>query len=135
MKKIIIFVFCLFIFLYLSLSMSYVSAACSYNGWDISSSLSNCMKSVDVVQVENLSLEKEGFKWTITKWVNNISVFLLVFAVWSIVYWSLLMTLSHWEEEKITKAKDVVKWWILGFLGVISASAIITLIIKIMYSF
>jgi hypothetical protein len=43
------------------------------------------------------------------------------------------MTLSGWEDEKIKKSKDIIKWWIIGFLWVILAWAIVTAIIKIMY--
>lgn len=134
MKKILILVFALFVFLFLSINLTY--SACDFDpeSGKIINSLSGCMWDVDVVKVNDLKLEWKWFKWTIKKWVDNISVFLWVFAVWAIVYWALLMTLSHWQEDKITKAKDIVKWGMLGFLWVVSASAIITLIIRIMYS-
>jgi hypothetical protein len=44
------------------------------------------------------------------------------------------MTLSAWEDEKIKKAKDVIKWWIIGFIWVISASWIILFVVNLMYS-
>jgi len=70
----------------------------------------------------------------IKNWINNIAIYLWVFAVWSIVLWGLMMTLSSWEDEKIKKAKDIIKWWIIWFIWLISVSAIINLIIKIIYS-
>lgn len=74
------------------------------------------------------------FATQIQSWVNNISLYLWIFAVWAIVFWALNMTLSAWEEEKIKKSKDIIKWWIIWFIWLISITAIITLIIKIMYS-
>jgi len=77
------------------------------------------------------------WSWTTKKiktLVDNIGIYLLVLAVWSIVYGSLMLTLSAWDDEKIKKAKDIVKWWIIGFIWLISASAIINLVVKIMYS-
>ena len=70
----------------------------------------------------------------IKNWVNNISLYLWIFAIWSIVFWWLMMTLSSWEEEKVNKAKDIIKWGMLWFIWLISASAIINLVVKIMYS-
>lgn len=92
-----------------------------------------CLAWSALVDWQNVKLE--SWFWTkIKNWVNNIALYLWVFAVWSIVYWGLMMTLSSWEEEKVNKAKDIIKWGIIWFLGVISASAIINLVVKIMYS-
>jgi hypothetical protein len=44
-----------------------------------------------------------------------------------------MMTLSAWEDEKITKAKDIVKWSLVGLLGVILATTIVTLVINLIY--
>jgi hypothetical protein len=63
-----------------------------------------------------------------------LALFLWVLAVGTIVYGAFLLTLSAWEDEKVKKAKDIIKWGIIWFLGVISASGIIFLIVNIMYS-
>lgn len=134
-KFILVFVIILSFF---NISFIYADSnpKCSFSKDDsINDSLEKCIKKTDVVwNFDNLELEWRDFSITVTDWIDNISLFLWIFAVWAIVYWALLMTLSLWEEEKITKAKDVVKWWIIGFVGVISASGLITLVIKIMYS-
>jgi len=110
---------------------------CTYTEWgwsgSISSDLSGCFENSKVISVGDAKLDW-WFKTEIWKWVNNIALILSLLAVGSIIYGALLLTLSTWEDEKIKKAKDVVKWGILWFLWVISASAIITLVVKIMYS-
>ncbi len=95
--------------------------------------LEECLNGTSVVPVDNVDLAT-GFQTVIVWWVNNIAILLGILAVWSIVFGSLLLTLSTWEDEKIKKAKDVIKWWILGFLGVVTASTIVTIVVKIMYS-
>lgn len=98
--------------------------------WD---ALDNCLAWSALVNWEKVKLD--WWFWVkIKNWVNNIALYLWVFAVWSIVFWGLMMTLSSWEEEKVKKAKDIIKWGIIWFLWLISASAIINLIVKIMYS-
>jgi len=73
------------------------------------------------------------FKERIIKWVTNISVFMSIIAVGSIVYWAFMLTVSVWEDEKIKKWKDIVKWWIIGFLAIISAWWLIRVIIIFIY--
>jgi hypothetical protein len=105
----------------------------SKNGGSISSALNKCLDWVDLVNVSDAKVD--GNFWTqIKSWTNNIALYLWIFAVWSIVFGGLMMTLSAWEEEKIKKAKDIVKWWIIWFIWLITASAIINLVVKIMYS-
>lgn len=137
MKKILILLLLSISFLLSSYNYSY--SDCTYDidqkWWEVWQALDNCLAWSALVNWKNVAIDwKWGF-WTMIKnWVNNISIYLWVFAVWSIVYWALLMTLSAWEDEKVTKAKWVIKWWILWFIWLISISAIINLIVKLMYS-
>lgn len=103
--------------------------------WDVKiwEQIDNCMDWSHQISWKDVDL-KTWFATQIKSWVNNISLFLWIFAVWTIVFWALNMTLSAWEEEKIKKSKDIIKWWIIWFIWLISITAIITLIIKIMYS-
>jgi len=101
---------------------------------DISIALKDCLSDTSVVPVKTDVDLAGGFQTVIIWWVNNIAILLGILAVWSIVFGSLLLTLSTWEDEKIKKAKDVIKWGILGFLWVVTASTIITVVVKIMYS-
>ncbi|MFK7780616.1 MAG: hypothetical protein QM490_05805 [Candidatus Gracilibacteria bacterium] len=102
--------------------------------FDVGQALDNCLEGSKLIIGTDAGIDSGGVSVKIKSWVDNIALYLGVFAVGSIVYGGLMMTLSAGEEDKITKSKDIVKWGIVGFLGVISASAIINLIVKIMYS-
>jgi hypothetical protein len=75
-----------------------------------------------------------GFAEVIKKWTKNISIYLWTFAVFWIVYWWFSLTISAWEDEKVTKAKNILKWAIIWFLLIITTSLIINLIVNLMYS-
>lgn len=95
--------------------------------------LDNCLNWSKLVSSTDVKINW-WFWIKIKTWTNNIALYLWILAVWSIVFGSLMMTLSAWEDEKIKKAKDVIKWGIIWFLWIISASWIITIIVKLMYS-
>lgn len=82
---------------------------------------------------DSLDIAK-GFKDKINSWVQTLGSILAILAVGSIVYWAFLLVISQWEEEKLKKGKDVVKWWILWFLGVVFAWALISIVVNIMFS-
>jgi len=138
MKKIILwllFIISIF-FIYLS---PVNSASCVFNDkWasiNIAEDLGNCFATTNLVKPEWKTLEiKNWFKRSILKWIKNISIFLSIMAVWSIVYWALMLTISVWEEEKIKKWKDIIKWWMIWFLAVISAGWLITIVINLVYN-
>ncbi len=93
-----------------------------------------CLQWSQLVDWTDTFVEGWWFAQKIINWVNNISIYLWVLAVWSIVYWAFIMTISAWQDEKITKAKNNIKWWIIWFIALISAAWIINLIVSIMYS-
>jgi len=135
MKKLFIIFILILSILVFSLPESF--SACNYSDWDnVWSALDNCLNWSNLVDWNNVSVDISGswFQSKIKQWTTNIALYLWVFAVWSIVVWSLMLTLSAWEEEKIKKAKDVVKWWIIWFLWIIFAAWIISLIVRIIYS-
>lgn len=103
------------------------------DNFDIGNSLDACLSGSKLVNWENAEIW-DWFGIQIKQWTNNISLFLWILAVGSIILGAFMLTVSTWEDEKIKKAKDIVKWWIIWFLWIIFASAIINLIIKIMYS-
>ena len=117
--------------------VSYVSADCSDPlTTDISTALDNCFNDWDKTKVVKVDgeLNAEGFKDKIWWWIETLGGILAILAVGAIVYGSLLLVLSRWEEEKLKKWKDVIKWWILWFLAVVFAGAIITVVVNIMFS-
>ncbi|MDD2870570.1 MAG: hypothetical protein PHS49_01145 [Candidatus Gracilibacteria bacterium] len=135
MKKLLILI--LFIVSLSLITFDYsFGAACTFDGeGDVGSALNTCLEGSALVDGTNVQVDGSGgFSQKIQNWVNNIALYLGVFAVGSIVYGSLMLTLSSGEDEKIKKAKDIIKWGIFGFLLLISASAIITLVVKLMYS-
>lgn len=94
-----------------------------------------CLKWSWVVEVEGKATIEDGFKVKINKWTNNIALFLGLLSIWAVIYGWLMMTLSAGEDEKIKKAKDIVKWSLVWLLWVILATTIVTLIINIIYWF
>ena len=111
-------------------------STCTYtDGADVWKALDKCLSNSDLVDWKNVEVKAwGGFQNQIQTWTKNIALYLWVFAVWSIVLGGLMLTLSAGEEEKIKKAKDIVKWWIIWFLWIITASAIISIVVRIIYS-
>lgn len=133
MKKI------LSIFIMLSISFFtiwWVWAACEFNeNSEIKGALNGCISTTTVVHTWwDVDVASDWFKSIINNWTKQIVLILGVLAVGSIVYWALLMTVSAGEDEKIKKAKDIVKWGCIWFVWMITASGIITLVVQIMYS-
>jgi len=116
--------------------------ACIYN-WDTSviGAMKWCLswvgtnwKKIALVWVDWWDLKVAGgFKDQIISWTKKIGWFLGIWAIFAIAFGSLKMTMSWWEEEAIKKGKDIVKWWVLGFLLVVSAGFIVAFVVNIIY--
>ena len=135
MKKIIL----LFVFI-LSLFSFWISywADCNYDpstsSDSISKALDKCLDWSALVDVWDARIDNGWwFQNYIKKWTNNIALYLGVFAVFAIVFGAIMLTISTWEDEKISKAKNIIKWWLIWFIAVITASFIINLIIRVVY--
>ena len=132
------------IFISFFAGVSYVSANCAFDPaveWqNISDALANCLEWDDakskLVKAWNVKIwwEEPWFKDVIQWWVQTLGSVLAILAVGAIVYGSLLLVLSGWEEEKLKKWKDVVKWSIVWFLWVIFAGVLITIVVNVMFS-
>lgn len=72
-------------------------------------------------------------KKLVTKLVTNISYILWVIAIWAIVYWWITLAISAWEDEKVSKWKNIIKWAIIWFVWLVSASGLITIVINVIY--
>jgi len=130
MKKIILFLL-LSIF-----SLSFVYAwSCSYNlWWDIQSSLNDCLSDTTLINPwSDLKTTWDNFSKKIYWITKTIATILALWAVLWIAYWSFLMVTATWEDEKIKKWKDVIKWSIIGFLWVVLASSLIVLITRFIF--
>lgn len=101
----------------------------------ISYSINECLSDSKVLVQNEWNLDlKDWFKGVVMGWIIKIASVLWLFAVWALVYAAFLFTISAWEDEKIKKAKDIIKWSILWFLWVIWASSLIAILVNIMYS-
>lgn len=133
MKKIILFTFSL-LFSIFAFSTASVNSY-DENGWKLSEQLESLLWSTDLVKGwwDNLLIDQwfsEYIKW----WTNNISLYLWVLAVFWIALGAFMLVISSGEDDKVTKAKTIIKWSIIWFVCVLTAALIINLIIKIMYS-
>jgi len=130
MKKILSFLTFLILFIF---SSSFVFSNCNYSEWSlIWTNLDNCLKDSKLVWT-NAKIWW-GFDTTIKKWTTNISLFLWIAAVLWIVYGAFSMTISAWEDEKVNKAKWIIKWSIIWFIWLITASFLINLVVRLFYS-
>ncbi|PID86459.1 hypothetical protein CSB08_00565 [Candidatus Gracilibacteria bacterium] len=111
-------------------------AKCNYDSsLSIGDAIGDCLDDSAVVKPgSSVELTGTGFKDVLLGWIKSLSIFLSAGAVFAIVYGSLLLTLSGGEDDKIKKGKDIIKWSLIGFLGVIFAGAIISIIINFVYS-
>ena len=131
-KKIIIsLIFVISIFFTLDIVNS---ANCTYTAWDTSTNIDWCLQSTSLVNPWSDATIEWWFKAKILDWTTNIASFLWLMAVWAIVFWSFMMAISTWEEEKIKKAKDMIKWAIIWFLWVVMAGSLIAIVVNFMYS-
>lgn len=115
-------------------------AATSTNYWDydesstVSDNLNNFAPD-KLVWTDKATYDiEQDFKSQIWDIVTNISVALSIIAVLALVIAALKMTLSQWKDENIKKAKDIIKWTIIWYLALISAWAIIAILINFIYS-
>jgi len=135
MKKIIL-LFILLFSIFFIWSTSFAASPCGYDeeNPDIWSQIDNCLTWTALIDWGDVKIES-WFKANILSIVEKIGIFLSIVAVWSIVYWAFMLTISTWEDEKIKKWKDIVKWWIFWFLAVISAGWLIAVVVNLIYSF
>ena len=105
----------------------------SWSWSDARFALEGCVADSALVQPADLYVSgwlKDVINW----WIAKIAWFLALGAMFAIAFGSLRLTLSMWEDENIKKAKDIIKWWILGFLAVISAGLLISTVVNVIYS-
>lgn len=127
-KKILFILFFLFTF-----SLTFIVNWDYDTAWTVSDNLNNFKPNTLVwTEVDKYNIEW-GFKTQISTIVKNISIALSIIAVWALVFAGLKMTLSMWKDEDIKKAKDIIKWTIIWYLALISAWAIIAIVINFIY--
>ena len=110
---------------------------CSYNfengaGEDIRSKIDGCVQWSDLIQKSNAKIDS-WFKTTLIDWIKKIRWYLALGAIFAIVLGSFQFTLSMGEEEKITKAKDIIKWGVLWLIAILAAGLLIQVVVEIIY--
>lgn len=130
MLKKIIFIFIFSVLLFWFFEFSYW-AWCNLwaNIWD---SIESCIWDSSVLQPWDLKVTG-WFKSLIVDFINKVSTILAIVAVWSIAYGSMVIVSSFWNDEKIKKWRNIIKWALIWFLVLVSAAWIIKLIIYIIY--
>ncbi len=124
-----------FLLLLISFWFNSVEAAdCAFNG-NIWSSLDGCLSDSDLVDASGPTLIEWNVKNQIVNWTTALATFLALVSVGAIVYGAFLMTISLWDDERIKKWKDVVKWSILWFLAIVVTWALIRIIVEVIFSF
>ncbi|MDD3646680.1 MAG: hypothetical protein PHH06_04730 [Candidatus Gracilibacteria bacterium] len=132
-KKIIIFLVLMFSVFSIGLADCIIPEGTDI---DVSSAINNCLQGSSVLVQspgDNLTVEG-GFKDVIYNWVQNIGGILGLLAIGAITYGAFTLVISSGDDEKLKKGKDIIKWGILGFLGVVLASSIIAIIVNVIYS-
>lgn len=98
---------------------------------NLSDFLDKC-KPQKVAGKENYDLE-QWLKKQVNEWIANVSLLLWFIAVAVLVYAGYLFQFAAWEDENITKAKNVVKYTLLWVFLLISSGSIIYVIINTVY--
>lgn len=125
-------IICIF-FLIFILPFSVSAADCKYNvGDDIWIALDECLKDAAVVSLqanENLKADSENWiKKVVKRFSGVIANILGVVAIGAIAFGWFSMVMSGWEDEKLKKAKDIIKWAIVGLVGILLAEQILNAI-------
>jgi len=110
----------------------YSAWSCSY-WWDPLSSLEWCVSNTPVIQTTNISNPETWFKDLMLSYIGKISTVLAVAAIGSIAYWSMMMVISWWNDDKIKKWRKIIQWALIWFLLLISTWLIIKLVVYFVY--
>ncbi len=133
MRKILSILFILFFSLFLSFDYSY--SDCKYSSWtSVSKNLWDCFSEGAFIWKTGDVKIWEWFDTQIQKWTTWIATFLWIMSVFGIVYGTVFMVTSAWEDEKINKWKTAIKWSVIWFIAILSASAIVNIVIKLVYT-
>jgi hypothetical protein len=140
LKKIILF----FVIFFSFFSINYAWEDCIFYSDDLNGNLTEklekCINDWNFWWVippwDNLDLAHwESFWESLKIWSEKIAILVGSLAVLMIVYAWFLLVISTWDEEKIKKAKDILKWTILWFIWLLMAWLIVMLIVKLWYFF
>lgn len=133
MKKVLIIISIFFMSIFSYFFIYNVFADCSYNSWDLKSSFDNCYSDTKLIKADNLKLTEGWFKSKIINFIDGLSFYIWIAAVFWIVFSAFRLTISTWKDEAIGNAKKNFLWVILWFSALIFSSTIIIVLIKFFY--
>ncbi len=135
-QKIIIFIWIIWISILPTSANCATSETFFDETWniDVYEKLKWCIETNDTGLVKKSSNIWWGdFKETILDFTQTIAGLLWLGAVFSIVFGSILLALSWGDDSRIKKGKDIIKWGIIWFFGVVSAGFLIAMVVNLVY--
>ena len=131
----------LFLFTILISIFSFSNNVLSYSTDCVYSESGSISGFLDDCKPDSLVWDKIPWYWVetwlkkiVTDKISDISVILWLLAVAMIVYAGMLMQFSAWDDSKVKKAKDLIKWTLIWVIFLISAWGIVYIVINLMYS-
>ncbi len=82
----------------------------------------------------NYWIWEEWFDSFKNKIISNVMIVSWLWAVAMIVFSGLMMVLAGWADEKVTKAKNMLKWSVLWLVWIIMAWWLANIIVWLFYS-
>ncbi len=135
MKK--IFTSCITLLFVTIFSFQVHAAPCdSFSGdGDITDLVTWCIESEGQLTVRGNDLEVWGdTNDIINDLISTLWILLSIWAIIMIVYSGLLMTLSWWNDEKVKKWKDLLKWTLIWYIALLTAWWIVSFVISLIYN-
>ncbi|MDD2566257.1 MAG: hypothetical protein PHY51_05490 [Candidatus Gracilibacteria bacterium] len=90
-------------------------------------------KRISVTKSSNGGYEIKDFKAKLLFITTNLVILASILAIGGIVYAGVLFTTAYGDDGKIKKAKDAIKWSLIGFLVAIISQQLINAIINLIY--
>lgn len=75
----------------------------------------------------------EDVKKKILVITTNLLLLAWALAIWWIVYAWILFTTAYWDDGKIKKAKDSIKWSLIWFFAALASQQLVNAIINLIY--
>ena len=131
MKKILLSIIALLSFFVIQNTYAW----CTYTEWQ---SISNFL---DACKPSSLVWDTTTTWYWVETWLRktainmlwNVSTIIWLFAVIMIAYAWMLMQFSSWDDSKVKKAKDLIKWNLIWIVVLISAWWIVYIVINLVY--
>ena len=137
MKKILLSILSLVFIVVFSSSVYWWDAPCSDFEGDrsITDLVTGCIESNGQLTVGGNDVTiGTGTNNIINTLIGNLWIMLSIWAVIMIVYAGLLMTMSGWNDEKIKKWKDLLKWTLIGYIALLTAGWIVSFVISLIFN-